>query len=130
MPIFSLIHSLKIAMNDSKYAAMDASMTTFPVQGDKPLDIEGCLVYLKIQINRLGALANYYNVLHLQYDSMPEPARTDLAGIARKIMIVAQHLVDSLGPQHPLSEELCRVINNVGERVTGNEGKVGEPSKA
>lgn len=92
-------------------------LSTFSSKQSAPIDVPGCLVYLKVQINRLGTLARYYNVLHLQYDSMPEPARTELATIARKIMIIGQHLVDTLGPDHPLTEELADMIQNVGQRV-------------
>ncbi|KAG5365209.1 hypothetical protein CJU90_4271 [Yarrowia sp. C11] len=83
------------------------------------LDIPGALTYLKIQINRLGTLARGYNVLHLQYDQMPEPARTELATIARKILISGQHLVKQLGLEHPLTQELTNMIHMVGQRVTG-----------
>ncbi|KAG5357829.1 hypothetical protein CJU89_4308 [Yarrowia sp. B02] len=95
----------------------DAMMTTFSMKEHGHIDVDGCLVYLKIQINRLGALARYYDVFHLQYDAMPEPARTELAAIARKIMILGQHLVDALGPDHPLTEELADMIHSVGQRV-------------
>lgn len=96
---------------------LDVMQSTFSSKQPAPIDVPGCLVYLKVQINRLGALARYYNVFHLQYDSMPEPARTDLATIARKIMIIGQHLVDTLGEDDPLSEELADMINNVGQRI-------------
>lgn len=101
----------------NKHDPFNKMMSSFSSKHDGPIDLQGCVTYLKIQLNRLGALAQYYDVVHLQYDQMPEPARTELGSIARKIMILGQHLVNVLGPDHPLTEELCNMIHMVGPRV-------------
>lgn len=62
-------------------------------------------------------MAEEHNVFHLLYDEMPEPARSDLSDVARNILIVSHHLIRVLGPNHPLSQELYEVINNVSVSV-------------
>ncbi|KAG5355266.1 hypothetical protein CJU90_4300 [Yarrowia sp. C11] len=94
----------------------DMSSYTYSDQ-EGPIELSGVITYLKIQLNRLGALARYYDVRHLQYDQMEEPARTDLGEIARKIIVVGESLIDALGSEHPMTEQLCKMTQMVGQNV-------------